>query len=131
MNRPTIVVIDDDKHAVELLLDYLDGQGFAVFHGYDGQSALPLAKRHTPALVILDVDMPIMNGLQALRLLREDKDTKHIPVIMLTGVASGKVYPVIENEPRVSHVKKPVRLDDLLSVIRLYIPPENSAEHSA
>jgi len=73
-------------------------------------------------LIILDVDMPVTNGLQALDKLRADPATKQIPVILMTGMVSGQVYPVIQNMPHVSHVKKPVDPDDLLSIVRHYIP---------
>src|SRR5689334_3447866 len=108
MPRRTIIVIDDDKHLVSLLKDYLEGAGFLVYTGYDGQMALPLARSHEADLIILDVDMPVTSGLKALSFLRADDDTKTIPVILLTGVASGSVFPAIEGLPRVSHLKKPV-----------------------
>ena len=122
MPGAAILVIDDDKHLVEVIQEYLEAQGYVVYTALDGLHAHPMAQARHPALIILDVDMPMTNGLQALDQLRVDPKTADIPVIMLTGVESGRVFPVIENKPRVSHVKKPVSLEDLLSVVRIYIP---------
>ena len=122
MPKPTIVVIDDDQHLVELIQEYLDAQGYVVYTALNGLHALPLAKTRKPAVMILDVDMPFTNGLQALRMLRDDPETKSIPVIMLTGVVSGEIFPVVEKLARVSHLKKPVSLEDLGSMVRHYAP---------
>jgi len=124
MARQAILVIDDDKHLVELIQQYLEAQGYLVYTALDGFHAHPMAEARHPALIILDVDMPITNGLKALEELRADPKTKEIPVIMLTGVVSSRVFPVVENMPRVSHIKKPVGLEDLHSMVRHYIPDD-------
>lgn len=122
MNRPVVIVVDDDKHLVELLQSYLEGLGCIVYTGFDGQAAWSLAKIRKPALAIMDVDMPFVSGLRALELMRKDDLTKNIPVILLTGMASGSVYPQIASAPNVSHIKKPVELEDLGSIVRHYLP---------
>ena len=122
MARPTILVIDDDKHLVELIQQYLEAQGYVVYTALDGLHAHPMAQVRQPALIVMDVDMPITNGITALEQLRADPRTQNIPVIMLTGVVSSRIFPVVENMPRVSHIKKPVSLEDLHSMVRHYIP---------
>ena len=117
-----MIVVDDDKHLVELLQGYLEGLGCTVYTGHDGQAAWSLAKIRKPSLILMDVDMPFVNGLRALELMREDTLTKHIPVILLTGMASGSVYPKIASAPNVSHIKKPIALEDLGSLVRHYLP---------
>ncbi len=119
---PSILLVDDDPRLTSAMQDYLQANGFIVYTATNGMQALPVAVGRRPSLIIMDVDMPIMNGLQALEMLRTDNRTKTIPVIMLTGVVSEKVYPVVESMPNVSHVKKPVRPEDLLSLIRHYLP---------
>src|SRR5258708_1833399 len=122
MSRPLVIVVDDDKHLVELLQGYLEGLGCMVYTGYDGQAAWSMAKIRKPALVIMDVDMPFMSGLRALELMRQDDITKNIPVILLTGMPSGTVYPQIATAPNVSHIKKPVEFSDLGSLVQHYLP---------
>ena len=121
MVKNIILVVDDEKNIVHLLKEYLEAKGFSVETGYDGQMALALARAHQPSLIIMDVDMPRMNGLQALAALRKDATTQAIPVIMLTGVVSAEIFPAIEAIPKVSHVKKPVSLEDLGSLVTYYL----------
>ena len=124
MPNAAILVIDDDRHLVELIREFLEGQGYVVYTALDGLHAHPMAEARHPALIILDVDMPITDGLRALEQLRADPETQSIPVIMLTGVVSSHVYPIIEKLPKVTHIKKPVVLEDLLSMVKVYIPEE-------
>jgi len=122
MAKPVIVLVDDDPHHVELLQTYLEAKGCEVHTGFDGYAALKLSREHRPDVLILDVDMPGMGGTEVLENLRGDKDMEMIPVIMLTGVVSADIYPVIESMPRVSHIKKPVELEDLYSMVEHYLP---------
>ena len=123
MPGASILVIDDDQHLVELVQEYLEAQGYVVYTALDGLHAHPMAQARHPSLIILDVDMPITDGLKALNQLRADPATQNIPVVLLSGVASDHVFPLIEKMARVSHVKKPVQLEDLLAMVHVYIPP--------
>jgi CheY-like chemotaxis protein len=122
MSRAAILVIDDDKHLVEMVQLYLEEKGYVVYTAQDGVHALPTAEARHPALIIMDVDMPVTDGLKALSQLRADKKTAGIPVILLTGVISSHVFPIIQDMPKVSHIKKPIQLEDLLSIVRHYVP---------
>ena len=117
-----VLVVDDDQRLVKSLQDYLEAQGFVVYTAFDGLQAYPVASTRQPALIILDVDMPITDGLKALENLRAHPETQKIPVILMTGLASGDVYPAIQNQPLVSHVKKPINPDDLLSLMNHLLP---------
>ena len=113
----TILVVDDDASIVHLLKENLEELGYRVLEGYDGQTALQLAKSATPNLIILDVNMPLINGLKALEFLRGLAETKNIPILFLTGETSSKLEPTLVAQPRVAHVKKPIDLDDLNSIV--------------
>lgn len=77
-----ILVVDDDKKIVNLVGLYLKHEGFTVLAAYDGQEALNLAIQRLPALIILDLMMPKMNGSEVCKILRTKT---HIPIIMLTA----------------------------------------------
>lgn len=117
----TILVIDDDPSIVHLLKEDLEEEGYHVLAGYDGQAALQLARSSKPQLIILDVNMPMLNGLKALEYLRERQETQNIPILFLSGEATSNVAPTLQNTPRVAHVKKPIDLDDLNSLVRQLI----------
>ena len=117
----TVLVVDDDSSIVHLLKEDLEFEGYRVLEAYEGQTALQLAKKVRPHLIVLDVNMPLLNGLKALEYLRESPETSKIPVIFLTGEATANVAPIIGAVPRVAHVKKPIDLDDLNSLVRQMI----------
>ena len=77
-----ILVIDDEPKIVEICKDYLVKAGFEVVHAYDGSTGLVLAQRLQPDLVVLDLMMPDMDGLDVCRELRHDSN---VPIIMLTA----------------------------------------------
>jgi DNA-binding response OmpR family regulator len=81
MNR-TILVVDDDQKTVDLIQLYLEKDGYRVLTAYDGSQALRLARRKQPDLIILDLMLPKVDGLDVCRILRAESKT---PIIMLTA----------------------------------------------
>ena len=88
MNKGTILVIDDEKDLIDLVRYNLEKEGFDVIAASDGQSGLEVASRHAPDLVVLDLMMPGIDGLQICQRLRADPRTARMPVIMLTAKAT-------------------------------------------
>jgi CheY-like chemotaxis protein len=112
-----ILVIDDDPSLVHLLTTDLEEEAYAVISGYDGQMAIQLARSDHPNLIIMDVNMPVTNGLKAMEAIRENDDTRAIPIILLTGEESQRVSPNVKSS-RVMHIKKPIDLDELNSLVK-------------
>jgi two-component system alkaline phosphatase synthesis response regulator PhoP len=81
----TILVVDDEPGIVKIARDYLERGGFQVISAGDGPTALRLARQERPALIVLDLMLPGMDGLDITRILRQDMLTAHIPIIMLTA----------------------------------------------
>ena len=77
-----ILVIDDDRKTVELVKLYLENEGFYVFSAYDGVTAVQVARKHVPDLVVLDLMIPKMDGIEVCRSLRAESN---VPIIMLTA----------------------------------------------
>jgi DNA-binding response OmpR family regulator len=82
MAGETILVVDDERHIVELAQMYLEQSGFSVESANDGQGALTRARHLRPALVVLDLMLPGLDGWEVCRLLRAESD---VPIIMLTA----------------------------------------------
>jgi DNA-binding response OmpR family regulator len=77
-----ILVVDDEKKLVTILKGYLEQAGYSVATAYDGQQALTVFRHEKPALVLLDLNLPVMDGLDVCRTLRKESS---VPVIMLTA----------------------------------------------
>jgi CheY-like chemotaxis protein len=116
--KEKILVVDDDPSIVHLLTANLEEEGYAVISGYDGQAAIQLSKTAGLRLILMDLNMPVTNGLKALESIRRQKESKQIPVVLLTGEASDKVIPDASEAARVTHIKKPVDLEDLNSLVK-------------
>lgn len=80
-----VLVVDDDRKAVEMVRVYLERDGFEVLRAYDGPTALEIARRDHPALIVLDLMLPVLDGLDICRLLRYESN---VPIIMLTARAT-------------------------------------------
>ncbi len=84
---PTVVVVDDDPDIVEFLCDYLQGMGFDVVSCGVGSRAAACIARHAPSLVILDVDLGDITGVDVFHAMRADSAPRQVPVIFFTGNA--------------------------------------------
>ena len=83
-SKSTIMVVDDEQDMVDLIKTTLEAKGYGVQSAYSGQEAFNLLGEQRPDLILLDIFMPQMDGLEVLVLLRENPDTASIPVILLT-----------------------------------------------
>jgi DNA-binding response OmpR family regulator len=81
----TIVVVEDSPTQAQQIAAHLTGAGFEVYVAYDGAEALQLIDEVVPDAVVLDVNLPSMNGVQVCRRIKRDQNLTHIPVIMLTS----------------------------------------------
>jgi two-component system cell cycle response regulator DivK len=82
-----ILVVDDARENRAMLKDVLTYHGYEVIEARDGEEAVRLTKERRPALVLMDIQMPVMNGIEALKLLKADPETKHIKIISLSAFA--------------------------------------------
>lgn len=80
--KPSILVVDDDRKTVDLICLYLEKDGYRVMVAYDGRQALEIARTRRPGMIILDLMLPKVDGLDVCRLLRKESN---VPIIMLTA----------------------------------------------
>jgi two-component system phosphate regulon response regulator PhoB len=88
MSKRNVLVIDDEKDLIELIRYSFEQEGFRVIGAADGESGLSLAISERPDLIILDLMLPGMDGLEVCRRLRDDDETSRIPIVMLTAKTS-------------------------------------------
>jgi len=114
----TILVIDDDRAMLDFLTQRLAPEGFTVSTAASSQDGINQALIRRPDLILLDLRMPVQDGVTVCKVLRASPKTQHIPIILLTGV----LLPSQLEEARISGVDdfafKPVDLTDLLIRIR-------------
>ena len=104
---PKILIVDDDDNNRAVMFDALDGDGFDLVEAIDGEDALQKAVEEQPDLILLDVLMPGIDGLETLRRLKADSETAEIPVIMVTALNMDSQVAVCLDEGAVDHISKP------------------------
>ena len=83
----TVLLVEDNEMNRDMLLRRLQRRGFEVLTALDGEQAIQMTQQHQPALVLMDMSLPVLDGWEATRRLKADPATKHIPVIALTAHA--------------------------------------------
>ena len=114
MNR-TILVVDDDRKIVDLVTLYLKRDGYRVLQGFDGREALDLARSKHPDLIVLDLLLPELDGLDVCRLLRAES---RVPIIMLTARSTDDDKLVGLNLGADDYLAKPFNPRELVARIR-------------
>ena len=118
MVQKKILVVDDEKDIVELISYNLEQEGFAVIKAYDGQMAWERVKTAKPDLVVLDLMIPGIHGLEVCKLIRRDAATQNLPIIMLTA-KSDQVDKILGLELGADdYVTKPFNVRELIARIR-------------
>ena len=86
-DKQKVLVVEDDEFLLELYSTKLKMEGFQVFSAGDGERGLRLAKEKKPDLVLLDIVLPKIDGLEVLRKLKKDGETAYIPIVLLTNLS--------------------------------------------
>ena len=126
-----IVVADDERDIADLLTLNLELEGYRAITVYDGEAALEAIRTHQPDFVLLDVMMPKLDGLDVLRELKADDDTREIPVIMLTAKAGDDDVWAGWQAGAHYYLTKPFDLEELLRYLRHLESAELVAQLSA
>ncbi len=128
MSTPHILIIEDDFKSRKLLRDVLSAVGYETFEAENAEDGIKIAQKSLPALILMDIRLPGMNGIEALHILRSDTKTSAIPVIAVTASimesqkaeATGAGFDAVES--------KPVNIQSLLGVIRKFIERNSLSE---
>lgn len=92
MNKQNILVVDDHRENLIAMEALLDGEGRQLIMAGSGNEALALALKHDFALILLDVQMPEMDGFEVAQLMRQNRKTRHIPIIFVTAISKEQKY---------------------------------------
>jgi CheY-like chemotaxis protein len=113
-----ILIADDDTEMLETLSSMLEGEGYTVVRAENGEEAVELARKELPALVMLDIHMPKMDGLKACKAIKTDKVTKAVPVLMLTVEGSiNEIQQAISYGAK-TYITKPSSKAEILKVVK-------------
>ena len=82
-----VLIVEDNDLNMKLFRDLIEAQGYRTMHTRDGVEVLPIAREHKPDLIVMDIQLPEVSGLDVIKWLKEDPELKFIPVIAVTAFA--------------------------------------------
>ncbi|MBW9265092.1 MAG: response regulator [Candidatus Thiodiazotropha sp. (ex. Lucinisca nassula)] len=120
-SKARVLVVDDSPTEIHIFKKILEKQGYQILVAKDGQEGVDVAKQELPDIILMDVVMPVLNGFQATRQLKNDESTANIPVIMVTtkGQQTDKNWGM--RQGATEYLVKPVAPAELLHKIKALI----------
>lgn len=131
MSKQTILVVDDERDLLDLIEYNLKKEGFKVLKAENGEEGISKAKEHKPDLILLDIMMPKMDGLEAVEIMRKDEDLKKTPIIFLTARSDEKTEIDGLNKGGDDYITKPISTTKLVSRIKAVLRRFDDSEQTA
>ena len=123
MSNKTVLLVDDEPLSRDIYRVLLENSGYTVLEAGDGGEAVLLARSELPDLIVMNLTMTALTGMDATELLKEDADTRHIPVLVLTGHVLPKIEALAWESGCDDYLLKPLSPRDLLEEIQRRIGP--------
>ncbi|MEW6127462.1 MAG: response regulator [Acidobacteriota bacterium] len=112
-----ILVVEDSIDSRDLLVYLLEVEGFEVLSAENGKIAIELAVVDKPDLIITDIQMPVIDGIEMIKRLRAQPDLKHTPIVVMTAFLTGMVSQALEVGANAA-IQKPLQIEKLTQMIR-------------
>lgn len=120
-SKSIILVVDDSIETLSIINEALSSEGYSVFVSMDGGQAISIARQIKPDMILLDAVMPVMDGFETCKKIKQDQDLIDIPVIFMTGLTdSDNVIKGLESGS-VDYIKKPLKIDELIARIKIHL----------
>ena len=113
----TVLIVEDNELNLKLLNDILEYHGYTVFTTRLGEPALELARQHSPDLILMDIQLPDISGMEATRRLKADEQTRTIPIIAVTAFAMSGDEAKILASGCDTYVSKPFNVVEFLKLV--------------
>ena len=122
----TVLIVEDNELNMKLFNDLLEAHGYGVIQTRDGLSALDLAREHRPDLILMDIQLPEVSGIEVTKWLKEDDELRHIPVIAVTAFAMKGDEEKIREGGCEAYISKPISVTSFLATIDQFSGRQNS-----
>ncbi|MEL6365729.1 MAG: response regulator [Pseudomonadota bacterium] len=117
----TVLIVEDNELNLKLFNDLLEAHGYRTLEARDGDTALSLAREHTPDLVLMDIQLPKVSGLEVTQRMKEDDRIAHIPVIAVTAFAMKSDEERIRAGGCQDYIAKPISVAGFLEKIKTHL----------
>jgi two-component system cell cycle response regulator DivK len=117
----TVLIVEDNELNMKLFHDLLDAQGYQTLQTREGLAALSIAREHRPDLILMDIQLPEISGLEVTKWLKEDDELSHIPVIAVTAFAMKGDEERIREGGCEAYLSKPISVTHFLETVRRFL----------
>ena len=117
----TVLIVEDNELNMKLFNDLLEAHGYGTLQTRSGVEAVELARRHKPDLILMDIQLPEVSGLQVIMWIKNDEDLKHIPIIAITAFAMKGDEEKIRQGGCDAYLSKPISVVKFLETVRHYL----------
>jgi len=117
----TILIVEDNELNMKLFRDLLKAHDFETLETRDGMEALDMARANKPDLILMDIQLPGVSGLEVTRQIKADDSIKSIPVVAVTAFAMKGDEDRIREGGCEAYIAKPIRIDELISTVRRFV----------
>jgi len=117
----TVLVVEDNELNMKLFHDLLEVHGYNILQTKDGMDALRLAREHKPDLILMDIQLPEVSGLEVTKWIKEDDDLKSIPVIAVTAFAMKGDEEKIREGGCEAYIAKPISVTNFLETVQRFL----------
>ena len=114
----TVLIIEDNDKNMKLARDVLQAKGYKTLEAVTGEDGVKLAKQHVPDLVLMDIQLPGINGIEAFKQIRADASTAKVPVVALTASVTPTDRSAITAAGFDAFVSKPINLKEFLDTVK-------------
>ena len=119
--KKTVLIVEDNELNMKLFNDLLEAHGYATVQTKSGVEAVGLARQHKPNLILMDIQLPEVSGLQVTQWLKDDPELAHIPVVAITAFAMKGDEEKIRQGGCEAYLSKPISVVKFLETVRNYI----------
>lgn len=113
----TVLIVEDNELNMKLFHDLLEAHGYEILQTRDGLSALDIAREHMPDLILMDIQLPEVSGLEVTKWLKEDEKLRAIPVIAVTAFAMKGDEEKIREGGCEAYISKPISVNSFLETV--------------
>ena len=122
MSEKTVLYVEDNEYNRKIVRQLFKSTSYKLLEAVDGEDGVALAQKELPNLILMDVQLPKMSGLDATRLLKADARTSHIPIIVITSFALSGDRERAAEAGATSYLAKPYSPRELLALVRQQLP---------
>jgi two-component system cell cycle response regulator DivK len=119
-----VLIVEDNDLNMKLFRDLIEAQGYGTIHTRDGMDVVELARAKKPDLIIMDIQLPEISGLDVTKWLKEDPELKSIPVIAVTAFAMKGDEEKIRAGGCEDYLSKPIAISQFLGMLRKHLEPK-------